>query len=80
MQLKLCHPRDIHEGLFRRQPGNDLIYERTTVCECGLNVGFLENGCTLSKAYMGSWFGPKIMVFPLSLRVEGVSWSPPMIE
>ena len=32
-------------GLFS---GIDLIYERTTVCECGLNVGFLEHGCTLS--------------------------------
>ena len=47
--LELCEqPRG--KGLFCRQPGIDLIYERTTACECGLNVG---HDCTLSNAYMG---------------------------
>src|SRR5215472_8152616 len=47
--LELCEQREGKE-LFRRQPGIDLIYERTTACECGLNVG---HDCTLSNAYMG---------------------------
>jgi hypothetical protein len=46
IQLKLCRRRDIHEGFFRRQSGIDLIYERTTVCECGLSLEFLEHDCT----------------------------------
>ena len=52
MQLKLCHPRDIHEGLFRRQPGNDLIYERTIFSKVPSTSVSMSIGCTLSKAYM----------------------------
>jgi hypothetical protein len=46
IQLKLCCPWDIHEGLFRKQLGIDLTYERTTVFECGLSLDFLEHDCT----------------------------------
>jgi hypothetical protein len=46
IQLKFCCPWDIHEGLFRKQLGIDLTYERTTVFECGLSLDFLEHDCT----------------------------------
>src|SRR4029077_6148579 len=45
MQLKFCHPRDVHEGLFRRQRGNDLIYEHATVFEHRLSLDFLDHDC-----------------------------------
>ena len=35
----------IYEGLFRRQPGIDLIYERTTVFERCLNLDCIKQEC-----------------------------------
>jgi hypothetical protein len=43
MQQKLCRGWDIDEGLFRRKPSRDLIYERTTVFERGLSADFLAH-------------------------------------
>jgi hypothetical protein len=43
IKQKFCRRWDIDEGLFRRQSGIDLIYERATVCECGPSLDFLED-------------------------------------
>jgi hypothetical protein len=50
---KLCSRRDIDEGLFRRQPSIDLIYERSTVFERGPSPDLLEHDCTSSSKAPG---------------------------
>jgi hypothetical protein len=59
IQQEFCRRRDIGEGLFRRQPSIDLIYERTTVFERGPSPDLLEHYCTsiqqgLPSAYPAS--------------------------
>ena len=42
---------DIHEGVFRRQPCNDLLYERTTVFERRLSLDLLDHDCTPQQRF-----------------------------
>src|SRR5262245_23565219 len=53
IKQKLCRRRDVHEGLFHKRPSIDLIYERTTVCECGPIVLDVPATCSAMLASSG---------------------------
>src|SRR5262245_24185533 len=74
IKQKLCR---IDEGLFRRKPGIDLIYERTTVCECrpastslgtiGFPSKFLHGPHSAIQGN-GSFFGQPILPGSFAVR------------
>src|SRR5262245_59566158 len=59
IKQKLCRRRDVHEGLFHKRPSIDLIYERTTVSECGPIVLDVPATCSAMLASSGVHVSPR---------------------
>jgi hypothetical protein len=61
IKQKVYPRRNISDGPFSGQTGIDLIYEYTTIFDCGLSLDFLEHDCTFHPAF--PWPPLKAIIF-----------------